>query len=181
MAFHLFRTAAPGRAARFIAALLWLAATGCSGSQPYSWITELPLAKSGLAEDRIGAGDLIAVRVYAQEAMSARGRVRPDGRFALPLLGDIQVGDKRPAELAKEIESSLKQGGFIVAPSVTVFIEESAPINVTFIGEVHHQGTRRNGDRAEVLRIRFRYDDLVQGEPHAVSFRLRTGDVVLVE
>jgi polysaccharide export outer membrane protein len=100
----------------------------------------------------------------------------------------------------------------VVAPSVAVAIEESAPLRITFVGEVRKPGTMKlegpvnvvqgianagglteyaSSSRIfvvrtalpsnEVQRIRFRYDDLVAGEPHAVAFRLRTGDVVVVE
>jgi polysaccharide biosynthesis/export protein len=183
----------------------------CSASQPYVWVQQMPLDRfGGTTEDRIGIDDLISIRVYAQEPMSARGRVRPDGTLSMPLLGEVPVAGKRPSELGRELEDQLKQRGFVVAPSVTVAIEESAPLRVTFVGEVRRPGTLSlvgptgvvqgianaggltefaSGSRIFVVRpvpqgvqrIRFRYDDLVGGEPHAVAFRLRTGDVVVVE
>jgi polysaccharide export outer membrane protein len=144
--------------------------------------------------------------------MSARGHVRPDGTLSMPLLGEVPVAGKRPSELGRELEEQLKQRGLVVAPSVTVSIEETAPIRITFVGEVRRPGTLKlegpinvvqgianaggltefaSGSRIfvvrtgppnnEVQRIRFRYDDLVAGEPHATAFRLRTGDVVVVE
>jgi polysaccharide export outer membrane protein len=173
----------------------------------------MPLDRfGGPHEDRIGVDDLISIRVYAQEPMSARGHVRPDGTLTMPLLGEVPVAGKRPSELGREIEEQLKGRGFVVAPSVAVAIEESAPLRITFVGEVRRPGTIKlegplnvvqgianaggltefaSGNRIfvvrtgppnnEVQRIRFRYDDLVGGEPHAVAFRLRSGDVVVVE
>jgi len=166
---------------------------------------------NGRVEDRIGVDDLISIRVYAQEPMSARGHVRPEGTLTMPLLGEVPVAGRRPSELGRELEDQLKQRGLVVAPSVTVSIEESAPLRVTFVGEVRRPGTIkleapvnvvqgianaggltefasgnrifvvRNAANNEVQRVRFRYDDLVAGEPHATAFRLRTGDVVVVE
>jgi polysaccharide biosynthesis/export protein len=183
----------------------------CSSSQPYVWVQQMPLDRfGGTTEDRIGIDDLISIRVYAQDLMSARGRVRPDGTLTMPLLGEVPVAGKRPSELGRELEDQLKQRGFVVAPSVSVAIEESAPLRVTFVGEVRRPGTLSlvgptgvvqgianaggltefaSGSRIFVVRtipqgvqrIRFRYDDLVGGEPHASAFRLRTGDVVVVE
>jgi polysaccharide export outer membrane protein len=185
----------------------------CSSSQPYVWVAQMPLDRfQGPAEDRIGIDDLVSIRVYAQEPMSARGHVRPDGTLSMPLLGEVPVAGKRPSELGRELEDQLKQRGLVVAPSVTVSIEESAPLRITFVGEVRRPGTIKlegpvtvvqgianaggltefaSGNRIfvvrsgapgrEVQRIRFRYDDLVAGEPHATAFRLRTGDVVVVE
>ena len=196
-----------------VALALGSGAAACSGSQPYVWVQQMPLDRfGGTLEDRIGIDDLISIRVYAQEPMSARGRVRPDGTLSMPLLGEVPVAGKRPSELGRELEDQLKQRGFVVAPSVTVAIEESAPLRVTFVGEVRRPGTLRlegpvgvvqgianaggltefaSGSRIfvvrmvpqgnQVQRIRFRYDDLVGGEPHAAAFRLRSGDVVVVE
>jgi polysaccharide biosynthesis/export protein len=202
-----------GRWCIAVALALGSAATACSASQPYVWVSQVPLDHyNGPVEDRIGVDDLISIRVYAQEPMSARGHVRPDGTLPMPLLGEVPVAGKRPAELSRELEEQLKTRGFVVAPSVTVAIEESAPLRVTFVGEVRRPGTiklegpigvvqgianaggltefasgsrifvvRPAGPGKDVQRIRFRYDDLVAGEPHATAFRLRTGDVVVVE
>jgi polysaccharide export outer membrane protein len=209
-----YRLASFGGRLGIVAALaLGSGLSACAGSQPYVWVTQTPLDRySGPAEDRIGVDDLISIRVYAQEPMSARGHVRPDGTLSMPLLGEVAVAGKRPSELGRELEEQLKGRGFVVAPSVTVAIEESAPLRITFVGEVRRPGTikleppvnvmqgianaggltefassnrifvvRTGPPNNEVQRIRFRYDDLVGGEPHAVAFRLRTGDVVVVE
>lgn len=202
-----------GRWCIAVALALGSGASACSGSQPYVWVSQMPLDRfGGPSEDRIGVDDLINVRVYAQETMSARGHVRPDGTLSMPLLGEVPVAGKRPTELGRELEEQLKGRGFVVAPSVSVAIEESAPLRITFVGEVRRPGTIKlegpvnvvqgianaggltefaSGSRIfvvrtgtpnhEVQRIRFRYDDLVAGEPHSTAFRLRTGDVVVVE
>jgi polysaccharide export outer membrane protein len=202
-----------GRWCLAVALALGSGTSACSSSQPYVWVAQVPLDRfGGTAEDRIGVDDLISVRVYAQELMSARGHVRPDGTLSMPLLGEVPVAGKRPSELGRELEEQLKQRGFVVAPSVTVAIEESAPLRITFVGEVRRPGTiklegpvnvvqgianaggltefasgsrifvvRTGTPNREVQRIRFRYDDLVAGEPHATAFRLRSGDVVVVE
>jgi polysaccharide biosynthesis/export protein len=196
-----------------VALALGSGASACSSSQPYIWVTQVPLDRfNGPAEDRIGVDDLISIRVYAQETMSARGHVRPDGTLTMPLLGEVPVAGKRPSELGRELEEQLKQRGFVVAPSVSVAIEETAPLRITFVGEVRRPGTiklegpinvvqgianaggltefasgnrifvvRTGGPGQNVQRIRFRYDDLAAGEPHAIAFRLRTGDIVVVE
>ena len=202
-----------GRWCFAVVLLLGSGTAACSGSQPYVWVQQMPLDRfGGPVEDRIGIDDLVAIRVYAQETMSARGHVRPDGTLSMPLLGEVPVAGKRPSELGRELEEQLKQRGLVVAPNVTVSIEETAPLRVTFVGEVRRPGTIRlehpagvvqgianaggltefaSGSRifvvrtapagGQVQRIRFRYDDLVGGEPHAAAFRLRTGDVVVVE
>ena len=202
-----------GRLCFALALALGSGIAACSGSQPFVWVAQVPVDRfGGTHEDRIGVDDLISIRVYAQETMSTRGHVRPDGTISMPLLGEVPTAGKRPSELGRELEEQLKQRGFVVAPSVTVAIEETAPLRVTFVGEVRRPGTirlegptgvvqgianaggltefasesrifvvRTAPSGGQVQRIRFRYDDLVGGEPHASAFRLRTGDVVVVE
>ena len=130
----------------------------------------------------------------------------------MPLLGEVPAARKRPSELGRELEEQFKHRGFVVAPSVSVAIEETAPLRVTFVGEIlvpAASGSKgqpasckesptpaaspnsraraafswcaRPPPGGQVQRIRFRYNDLVGGEPHASAFRLRTGDVVVVE
>jgi polysaccharide biosynthesis/export protein len=105
------------------------------------------------------------------------------------------------------LERRLK--GLVNAPSVTVSLEETKPPMVMVIGEVPRPGTfpydpaggvlqalaaagglgpDASGDRIFVLRqtptpvrIRFSYDRLRRQEGRAATFRLRPGDVVVVE
>jgi polysaccharide export outer membrane protein len=150
---------------------------------------------------------VIGVRVVNQEGMSTRARVRTDGRIALPLLGDIEVRGKRVASLRSELEARYKE--FIVAPSVTINIEETAPVLVSVLGEVSRPGVIqmdpsgglaqalagaggltdyasrdrifvvRGGDKP--MRVRFTFDELTGGDATAGRFTLRRGDVVVVE
>lgn len=155
----------------------------------------------------IGVGDSISVRVYEQEGLSGDFKVRSDGKIALPLAGEIAVAGKRPAELSRDLEVTLKQ--FIVAPRVTVNVTSSQPITVTALGEVARIGTltlepparlvealAQSGgpndfadkDRIFVLRqfptykrIRFRWSAILRNEDGAAAFSLRTGDIIVIE
>jgi polysaccharide export outer membrane protein len=161
------------------------------------------------SDERVTAGDMLNVRVFNQEPMSARGRVRSNGAFALPILGEVPVEGKRPAELARELEVQLEK--YIVSPHVNVTIEETAPVKVSVVGEVRRAGplaleaparvvhalagaggvtefaddsrifVLRQAASGQVQRIRFTYEELSRGEPHATSFRLHNGDVIVVE
>lgn len=52
----------------------------------------------------IGAEDQLSVNIWDQPLMSGTFVVRPDGKFALPLLGEIQAAGLTPVELGKAIE-----------------------------------------------------------------------------
>ena len=150
--------------------------------------------------------DTVNVRVYNQDAISTHERVRSDGKITIPMAGEILVRGRKPAEIAKEIEVKLKS--VVVAPVVTVSVEQSAQILIPVLGEVKNAGTftidsgssvlvaladagglsdYASPDRIFILRkgldrrVRFRLTDLRAGIPKAVSFGLMAGDIVVVE
>jgi polysaccharide export outer membrane protein len=196
----------PTLAAACATALLGLA--GCATAQPsYVWADEYrdPVAEPG--QVLINPGDTIWVRVFNQEGMSTKGRVRADGKLAVPFLNDVQAAGLAPDVLATQLQSRLKD--FINAPQVTVSIEELRPVVVSVLGEVARPGlvtTDPDGgllpvlagaggltefghrDRLYVLRrgpkpVRIRFDltKLYRGEGRAAQFRMRSGDVLVVE
>jgi polysaccharide export outer membrane protein len=192
----------------FAVAALALASIGCGSTGPYVWARDLPPEEAAASTYLIAAGDVVGVRVFNQEPMSTRTKVRTDGRISVPLLGDVEVRGKTPVAVAKEIETRLKD--FINSPLVTVTVEEFQPATVSILGEVGHPGTYPLDQNASLLtalanaggltenasrdsifvlreapiarRIRLTYDWLTESVPsRATTFRLRSGDVVVVE
>jgi polysaccharide export outer membrane protein len=182
----------------------------CSSVGQYVWVEDY--AQPGRVQSSPGSviqpGDLISVRVYNQEGMSAKGRVREDGKFSLPLLNDVEAGGLTPNALAQQLQTRLKE--YVHLPVVTVSIEEVRPIQISVLGEVMKPGQysidpNTSGllqaiaiasgltdfahrdqifvlrQSPSIVRIRFRYDSLVKGEPHAAQFRLQGGDVLVVQ
>lgn len=189
-----------------LACALLSAGAACGASGTYVWVHDRP-STSAAERVTIGAGDLIEVHIYGDEQSSTTGRVLDDGTLTMPLLGPVRVAGHRPEDLAAHLTQQLKQ--FIAAPNVTVVIRESV-VSVSVIGEVRGakivklvapakvlealaeaggltefaDGScifvlRQRGEQTE--RIRFSYDKLVQGEPAASKFQLKTGDVLVVE
>jgi polysaccharide export outer membrane protein len=189
-----------------LACALLSAGAACGASGKYVWVHERPPAVAG-ERVSIGAGDLIEVHIYGDEQSSSTGRVLDDGTLTLPLLGPVKVAGQQPEDLAAHLTQQLKQ--FIAAPNVTVVIRESV-VSVSVIGEVRAAKTvklvapakvlealaeaggltefadgscifvlRQRGEHIE--RIRFSYDKLVEAEPAASKFQLKTGDVLVVE
>ena len=181
----------------------------CASTGSFVWVDQLPDSEIGaqaVGDYVIGRGDVLTVRVYGQDAISTKTRVRDDGRISMPLVGDVLAQGKRPAELAKSIEAALKP--FIVAPSASVIVEESQGMTVSVIGEVQHAGIvnvepgsgvlqalaaagglTEFADRDEIfvfrktprVRVRFTWERLTQGVGKGAAFALRPGDVVVVE
>ena len=189
-----------------------LAAVCCSSVGPYVWVDEYtppPPQAPPDPEYRIAPGDILAVRVYQQDGLSTRERVRPDGKVSIPLLHDVQVAGLSPEVLARKIQDRLKEGGFLNVPSVNVTVEEVRPVAVPVLGEVTHPGQYNldkgsgllealaaaggftdfaHRDRifvlrrqAQLTRIRFNFESLTRGSGRASEFRLQTGDAVVVE
>ena len=98
----------------------------------------------------ISPGDVISIRVWNQEGMSARTRVRDDGRISLPFLNDVEVAGSEPAAVAQQLQAKLKS--FIVNPVVTIALEEQAPFEVSVIGEGGRPGVYRLEHDASVLK-----------------------------
>ena len=178
---------------------------GCAGHGSYVWARDLP--PDGAQDDyAIAPGDTIGVRVFNQEAMSTHARVRSDGKIAVPMLGDVAVRGSSPSAVSRDLESKLKE--YVVSPRVTVTVEESQANTVSVLGEVAHPGVFTVDATAGVLaalaasggftpfasqdaifvvrnnppqRIRFTMKSLMEADSRAAMFRLRRGDVVVVE
>jgi polysaccharide export outer membrane protein len=193
--------------ARIVLMALLVCAAGCRSSAPYVWVQRLPPEPAPSARSIIGVGDVIEIQVFGDESMSTKGRVLADGTITMPLVGPVTVVGKTPEALAASLEPQLHR--WIQVPKVTVILLESQ-VSVAVIGEVKTPGVVDLGTPAGVLqalakaggmtefadwsgiyvlrsrgkstqRIRFRYSALVEAEPAAARFQLKTGDVLVVE
>lgn len=187
-----------------LVALVAGALTACGGA-PYVWVQELPQAPAADGYV-IASGDVLSVRVFNQDNLSARARVRSDGKIAVPMVGDVDVRGKAPSAVAADLETRFKH--YVVAAQVTITVEETQPTSVSVLGEVAHPGLYTVDPSAGVLqalavaggftdyasrgsiyvvrrgpaqRIRFSYSSLIEGEDRASTFRLHAGDVLVVE
>lgn len=192
------------------AALTTVGAGGCASTStaPYVWADEWPEPPPAEGEYIIGPGDALNVQVWEQEKMSAVVRVRSDGKVSLPFLNDVPAAGLTPVALARDLEARLKP--FIVTPRVLVAVDEALPLSVSVLGQVGTPGLHSlspgagvaqalaaagglkdfaKKDRIFVLRtqdnnpqrIRMTWDAITAGLGVAGRFRLRAGDVVVVE
>lgn len=179
----------------------------CASLGSYVWVEDYRAAPADATAYVIGVGDTIQVRVFNQEQLSTRAKVRADGKVSLPLLNEVDAAGNTPTALGQKLESMLK--GFVKNPLVTVSLEETKPQVVYVTGEVQKPGMypleaapgvlqaianagglgpEASTDRIFVLRqasqaqrIRFKYRSLIRLSGAAVTFRLQPGDVVVVE
>lgn len=195
-----------------VVAALVFGATGCaSGSGgPFTWAADYIAATPSAAERtyQIGVGDLVSVQVFDNDRMSGKGRVRADGKLALPLIGDVVVVGKAPAQVANEVERRLRDQNIILSPRVNVVVDEVLQVRISVLGAVAKAGNYSlepgsglaealagaggltefaHKDRIFVVRktptpvrIRFTFASLTATGPSS-AFRLQQGDVVVVE
>ena len=183
------------------------ALASCATERPFVWIQDLPAAAAGEADGTVRPRDSIAVVVMDQATMSGEFVVHDDGSYLQPTLGNVMVQGKTPAEISADLQARLKD--MIVNPRVAVSISKVAPIRVNVVGEVKTPGSyelnrdrtlagalaaagwvtdfaskdrvyvARNGQNER--RVRFALRELTSPESPSARFRLRDGDVVVVE
>ena len=88
-----------------------------------------------------GAGDVFDVRVFNEKDLTGAYRVGNDGTIRYPFLGVISVGGKDVDQVAREIETGLREGQFLLHPQVHVQVQESNSKRISIIGAVAKPGT----------------------------------------
>ncbi len=202
------RTARPRPRLLALAALL---AAGCAPVGPYVWVEAgLPAHQQSSAEFIIAPGDLLGVRVSGQDALSTKALVRPDGKISLPLVNDqlaeglvpgtlaqlldaeyqtfikspvvTVVLERRHADRASVIGAVTTPGTFQLTAGAGVLQAIALAGGLTpFAHRDRIFVLRREEAGRAPLRVRFRYQALLDAEPIATAFELRDGDTVVVE
>jgi polysaccharide biosynthesis/export protein len=183
--------------------------TGCYTPRG-AFITVEEFAGSAPKEYVIGVGDVISVRVFQHEDMSAKGKVRGDGMLSVPLVGEVLAEGRTPSALAAFLTARFKD--FVNTPVVSIVLEETRPLTVSVVGQVartggvtleagagvmqalaaagglndfaHRDGIfvlRRVRGEPNPVRIRFTWTSLAEGSAKAAGFLLQPGDVVVAE
>lgn len=179
---------------------------GCATESRFVWVDDIPIVSQNI--EAIEPRDSILIAVKNQPSLSGEFLVGDHGNYSQPTLGTIPVGGKTTDVVAKELEERLKN--IVVSPEVSVSITKLASIRVNVVGEVKTPGSyelmRGRGlipalaaagwltefaDRDKIFvirseagasqRVRFRARELTAAEPHATGFRLKDGDVVVVD
>lgn len=122
-------------------ALACLLAAGACASPAGRFVWADNYAPSAAEAEYVAApGDLLDIRVWENEKLSAKARVRSDGRVSVPLLGDVPAAGQRPVELARDLERRLKQANLVLAPRVDVSLDQTSQLSVSVLGKVARAG-----------------------------------------
>lgn len=102
--------------------------------------TRLP-EQPPVEDTSLGPGDVFEVRVFGEKDLTGDFQVASDGAIQFPFLGNVQVGGKESAQIARMIATGLSEGGYVKDPHVSVFLKESNSKRVSVIGAVAKPGT----------------------------------------
>jgi polysaccharide biosynthesis/export protein len=197
-------------AARAVLLVAFVAALACRAHGPFVPVEEYgqPAPET---EYRVAPGDVLAVRVWNQESMSnPHARVREDGKISAPFLQDGDAAGMTPGDLSQRLQAKLKAYVVNPVVTITVEevrplrvsvlgevahagqfeLERGAGVLAALaaaggLTEYAHRDQifvmRSASESSGPVRIRFRYSALTAGERQSAAFRLRPGDLVVVE
>lgn len=94
----------------------------------------------GAGQFQLQAFDKLRIEVFGVETLQRTVSVDGDGRFAFPLIGQVQAQGKTPGELAAELERALRSANYVRDPDVTVTILEAPGRTVAVDGQVKRSG-----------------------------------------
>jgi len=101
-----------------------LIVAGCSSLPEAPELAQSPgqTLGNGGGDYRIGVDDRVQVSVWRNPELSVTAPVRPDGKIAVPIIGDVQAGGQTPSEVAETIKKRLYE--YIREPNVAVIVTE---------------------------------------------------------
>jgi polysaccharide export outer membrane protein len=156
----------------------------------------------------IGADDLLSVRFWGDQQLTADVVVRPDGKISLSLLNDVQAAGLTPEQLGDALEKAASK--FVTEPDATVIVREVRSRKVYVLGS----GIAKSGvvplntdmtvlqviaasgglleyakkddivvirpENGRERRFKFNFDEVVNGKKPQQNILLQPGDTVLV-
>jgi polysaccharide export outer membrane protein len=108
-------------------------------------------AGAGFAEPReaLGNGDQIRVTVFQNPDLTTEARISERGTIVFPLIGEIALAGRTPAQAGERVASELKRGGFMKNPQVNVAVTQVRSVAV--FGQVGRPGRYALEDAATRL------------------------------
>ncbi|HXW89077.1 MAG TPA: polysaccharide biosynthesis/export family protein [Terriglobales bacterium] len=156
----------------------------------------------------IGVADDLDISVWKDPDLSAKGvPVRPDGKIALPLLGDVPAQGFTPSQLAANITEKLRK--YMSDPRVNVSVSAVNSRRYYILGEVMRTGAYAlvnnmtvlqalssaggltqyaklkkiyvlRNENGQQVKLPFNYKDVVKGVRVEQNVVLKPGDTIMV-
>jgi polysaccharide export outer membrane protein len=127
---------------------------------------------------RIGEEDELEISVYGEDDLFKTQTVRPDGKLAFPLVGEIRASGLTPDELKGELTSRLS--AYVNNPRVTVIITQYNSKHVVILGEVRTPGLVRLMSDLTVLKGISRVGGVTEDADLLGALLIRNGEILAV-
>jgi polysaccharide export outer membrane protein len=151
---------------------------------------------------RIGAEDVLSIRVWRENDLSSSVVVRPDGKITLPLAGELEAAGMTPEQLTVKVTEALSK--FLNKPEVIISVVSvqskryylsgnvgrSGPVPLvtptTVLQALSASGLGQWAKKSKIIimrgteRIKFNYDDVIKGKKLEQNIYLQDGDHIFV-
>jgi|GraSoi_2013_40cm_1033754.scaffolds.fasta_scaffold22367_3 polysaccharide export outer membrane protein len=185
-------------------------------AQPPMAIPEAPksLAPSsdnaGLAVDpksfTLGIEDVIQIQVWGDERLSIVQAIRPDGKIALNLIGEMQAAGLTPERLREQVKQAVSE--IVQRPDVMIKVLQVNSRKFTLTGEVNRSGVfpliapttvfdavnlgggfKDFANKSKILIVRkggkeilkFNYNEVLKGKHLEQNILVENGDTIYVK
>jgi polysaccharide export outer membrane protein len=123
------------------------------------------------ASFKLGKGDVLSISVYDEPDLTLESvPVRPDGKLAFPLIGEVQVDGRNVEAVSNEIRERLLQ--FVLEPRVSVVVREFNSLDYTLYGEVVNPGVYPLTTEVSITGAIAKAGGLTKGQFRASSVEL---------
>lgn len=151
---------------------------------------------------KIGARDVLAIRVWREPEMSTNVMVRPDGKISLLLAGEVEAAGLTPEALAVRVAEAYSK--ILTKPEVSVSVASvqskryflsgnvgqsgAVPLvtPTTILQALSSAGLGQWAKKSKIVimrgteRIKFNYDDVIKGKKLEQNIFLQDGDHIYV-
>lgn len=86
----------------------------------------------------LNPGDAVELKFFYNPELNENVQIRPDGRISLPLVGEVCIGGKTPAQATEELQTLYKP--IVKNPSIILQVRSFAGQRVYVGGEVSRPG-----------------------------------------
>ena len=132
------------RSVAHVAVLMLIALTGASACAPTASSTGYAHLNAEIQDQLktvgLGPGDVFEVRVYGEETLTGLYRIAEDGSIDFPLVGRVKAEGKTSREIGAFLVERLRDG-YLVSPSVSVYVKEYNSRKIFVLGQVKNPGT----------------------------------------
>jgi polysaccharide export outer membrane protein len=124
----------------------------------------------------IGEGDVLRISVWGEKDLSPTVKVRPDGKIALPALGELRAAAMTPNELQADLTRRMRR--IVKNPIVTVVVEEITNNKVYVFGGGVDSGVYSLTQHTTLLQLLCQLGQQEAGQKSQMpSARVRNADL----